>query len=67
MAIPKRLTAIAKDKAEALVERHLALGTGRWEGAPMLSDFVYGKDYKLTLLRPPCGSWGNWETGPVSL
>ncbi len=67
MAIPKRLKSITKEKAESLINSHLAAGDGHWEGSPMYSDFVYGKGCRLTLVRPPCGSWGDWETGPVSL
>ena len=67
MAIPKRLKAITKEKAESLIRKHLASGDGRWEGSPMYSDFVYGRGFNMTLIRPPCGMWGDWETGPVSL
>ena len=67
MAIPKTLKPIAADKAQALIMKHEHAGTGHWEGSPMYSDFVYGKDFKLTLLRPPSWSGGNWETGTVSL
>ena len=66
MAIPKTLKPIASDKAQALIRKHEQAGTGHWEGSPMYSDFVYGNDFKLTLLRPPSWSGGNWETGRVS-
>ena len=66
MAIPKTLKPIAKEKALALIKKHEKDGDGYWEGSPMYSDFVYGKDFRLTLLRPPCGC-GDWETGRVSL
>lgn len=66
MAIPKTLKSISKEKAMALIEKHLKAGTGYWEDSPMYSDFIYGKDDRCTLLRPPiCG--GDWETGKVSL
>ena len=67
MAIPKTLKPIAADKALALIKQHEKAGDGSWEGSPMYSDFVYGKDFKLTLLRPPSWSGGDWETGRVSL
>lgn len=67
MAIPKTLKPIASDKAQAIIRKHEQAGTGHWEGSPMYSDFVYGKDFNLTLLRPPSWSGGNWETGRVSL
>lgn len=67
MAIPKRLTEIDKQTAERTIVRHTKAGTGEWEGARFVSDFVYkyGKGYKL--LRPPLGPWGSWETGMVSM
>lgn len=66
MAIPKTLKPISKEKAMALIEKHLKAGTGEWEGSPMYSDFIYGKNCRYTLLRPPV--WGGeWETGKVSL
>ena len=67
MAIPKTLNTIAADKAQEIIRKHEQAGTGHWEGSPMYSDFVYGKDFKLTMLRPPSWSGGNWETGRVSL
>ena len=65
MAIPKSLKPISKDKALSIIKRHQKSGTGEWEGTPMLSDFIYGTDFKLTLIRP--NSWGDWETGRVSM
>lgn len=66
MAIPKTLKPISKEKAMALIEKHLKDGTGEWEGSPMYSDFIYGKNCRYTLLRPP--TWGeDWETGRVKL
>ena len=67
MAIPKTLKPITKDRAEKLIAEHLRKGDGYWEGSPNYSDFIYGKDYHLTLLRPPCWFGGEWETGKVSL
>jgi hypothetical protein len=66
MAIPKTLKPISQKKAIALIEKHLKAGTGDWESTPMYSDFIYGKDERYTLLRPPTYG-GDWETGRVSL
>ena len=67
MAIPKTLRDIDKDTAQRTIVRHTKAGTGSWESSPYYSDFVYkcGKGYKL--IRPPCGPWGSWETGVVSM
>lgn len=67
MATPKTLREIDKQSAERTIARHLKAGTGNWEDSPMYSDFVYkcGNGYKL--IRPPCGYWGSWETGVVSM
>lgn len=67
MAIPKTLKPIAKERAEKLIAEHLRKGDGHWEGSPNYSDFIYGKEFRLTCLRPPYGGFGNWETGRVSL
>ena len=67
MAIPKTLRDIDKQSAQRLIAKHTKAGTGSWESSPYYSDFVYkcGKGYKL--IRPPCGPWGNYETGTVSM
>ena len=67
MAIPKTLRPIDKASAQRLIVRHTKNGTGEWEGEKFISDFVYkcGNGYKL--IRPPCGSWGEYETGVVSM
>ena len=67
MAIPKTLRPIDKASAQRLIVRHTKNGTGEWEGEKFSSDFVYkcGKGYKL--IRPPWGSWGEYETGMVSM
>ena len=67
MAIPKTLREIDKESAQRLIVKHTKDGTGEWEGTPHGSDFVYkcGNGYKL--IRPPCGPWGSYETGKVSL
>ena len=67
MAIPKTLREIDKQTAERTIVRHTKAGTGWWEGARYASDFVYrcGNGYKF--LRPPCGPWGSWEIGMVSM
>ena len=67
MAIPKTLKTIPKDRAERLIKEHLRKGDGEWEGSPNYSDFVYqsGSGYKL--IRQPCGPWGEYETGTVSM
>ena len=70
MAIPKTLHEIDKQSAERLIAKHTKAGTGWWEGEKFYSDFVYEygkKAFQRKLLRPPCGSWGSWETGVVSL
>ena len=66
MAIPTTLREIDKDTAQKTIVRHTKAGTGAWEGAKFVSDFVYkcGNGYKM--LRPPCGPWGSWETGKVA-
>jgi hypothetical protein len=67
MAIPKTLREIDKESAQRLIVKHTKAGTGEWEGDKFASDFVYkcGKGYKL--IRPPCGPWGSYETGMVSM
>ena len=67
MAIPKTLRDIDKESAQRLIVKHTKDGTGSWESSPYYSDFVYqcGKGYKL--IRPPCGPWGSYETGVVSM
>ena len=67
MAIPKTLRAIPKKNAQKLIVTHTRKGDGSWESVPYQSDFVYkcGKGYKL--IRPPCGPWGDYETGVVSM
>lgn len=67
MAIPKTLKVIKKEIAIKTIAKHLHDGTGSWEGSPNYSDFVYkcGNGYKL--IRPPCGPWGDYETGNVSM
>lgn len=67
MAIPKTLRDIEKETALKTISKHLRAGTGKWEGSPNYSDFVYkcGNGYKL--IRPPCGPWGKYEIGNVSL
>lgn len=67
MAIPKTLKEIAKEKAEKLIQSHLKNGTGEWEGSPGNSDFVYKSGKGYTLIRPPCGHFGSYETGQVSM
>lgn len=67
MAIPKTLREIDKVSAQRLIVKHTKDGTGEWEGDKFASDFVYrsGNGYKI--IRPPCGPWGNYETGKVSI
>ena len=67
MAIPKTLRPIDKTTAQRTIVHHTKAGTGSWESSPYYSDFVYrcGKGYNL--IRPPCGPWGSWETGVVSM
>ena len=67
MAIPKTLRAIPKEQAQKIIVAHTRKGDGSWEYAPYQSDFVYksGNGYKL--IRPPCGPWGDYETGVVSM
>ncbi len=67
MAIPKTLRGIDKKSAQRLIVKHTKDRTGSWESSPYCSDFVYrcGKGYKL--IRPPCGPWGSYETGMVSM
>ena len=67
MAIQKTLRPIDKESAQRLIVRHTKNGSGEWEGEKFISDFVYkgGKGYKL--IRPPCGPWGSYETGVVSM
>lgn len=67
MAIPKTLREIDRQVAERMITRHLKAGTGHWEDSPMYSDFIYRHGNGYMLIRPPCGSWGSWETGKVSL
>ena len=67
MAIPKTLKEIDAEKAQGLINKHAAAGTGEWEGAPFCSDFVYESGGKYKLLRPPCWQGGKWETGAVSM
>lgn len=67
MAIPKRLRDIDTDKARRLIVKHTDDGTGRWEGSPYYSDFVYKSGKGYMLIRPYGGSLGRYETGVVSM
>jgi hypothetical protein len=67
MAIPKNLKEIKKETALKTIAKHLKAGTGEWEGAENISDFVYKQNGKYILIRPPCYGVGPYETGVVSL
>lgn len=67
MAIPRTLKPISRETAERTINAHMRNNDGHWEGAPMLSDFVYQSRGCYWLIRPPCGSFGEWETGKVSM
>ena len=66
MAIPKTLREISKETALKTISRHIKAGTGKWEGQPDNSDFVYKFSNGYKLIRPPYGA-GNYETGVVSM
>lgn len=67
MAIPKTLREIETGTALKTIDKHLKAGTGKWEGSPGYSDFVYGHGSNLTLIRPPAWAGGKYETGRVSM
>lgn len=62
MATPKTLKRIDADKAQALINKHLKLGTGYYESGEY-SDFIYKKGNKEYLIRE---FLGRYETGPVA-
>lgn len=67
MAIPKTLRPIDKESAQRLIVKYTKAGVGHWEGAKFGSDFVYKTNSGYKLIRPPCGPWGSYETGVVSM
>lgn len=65
MAIPKTLKQIDATKAEALIKKHLANGTGQWEYPDEVGDFVYKDGRGYWLIRKDF--MGDYETGKVSM
>jgi len=66
MAVPKKLTKINYDEAMKIIHKHITQGTGQWEIAPHVGDFVYKSGSKYKLIRPGF-TIESWETGTVSM
>lgn len=65
MAIPKTLKPIDADKALKLIEKHTKDGTGQYEYADNVGDFVYKTANGYYLIRENFN--GRYETGKVAM
>ena len=63
MAIPKTLKPIDADKALKLIENHTKAGTGQYEYADNVGDFIYKTAKGYYLIRENFN--GRYETGKV--